>query len=45
MQNVRPIFIKALIAAVAVFVIGISVMISDLYIRYERVRHYLLHGH
>ena len=31
MEKVRPVYIKLLIAAIIIFVIGVSIAISDLY--------------
>ena len=33
MEEIKPVYIKALIAAIAVFVAGVSLLLSDLYIK------------
>lgn len=43
MQNVRTIYIKMLIAAAAIFVIGVCVALSDLYYKVISVEDALVH--
>ncbi len=41
----RPIFFKLLIAAAVVYVIGTSVLITDLYCKLGKMQHVLSHKH
>jgi hypothetical protein len=43
MQGVRPIYKKLLIAAVAIYVAGVTIMLSDIYARLGNLEHELSH--
>lgn len=43
MEKIRPVYIKFLIVAIAVFVIGVSVALSDLYQKVCSLEHDLIH--
>lgn len=43
MQKVRPVYIKLLIAAVIIFVIGVSAMLCDVYERVGELEHNMVH--
>ncbi|MEI6863368.1 MAG: hypothetical protein WCK38_03110 [Candidatus Omnitrophota bacterium] len=44
MKKVKPIYIKLLIAAVALFVIGTTVALSDIYSKICNIEHLLVHS-
>lgn len=43
MAGVKPIYIKLLLAAIAVFVIGVCVMLSDLYNKVGQLGFEMMH--
>lgn len=43
MEKIRPVYRKLLIAAIIVFVAGVAVMISDIYMKVGKVEHALMH--
>ena len=43
MKEVKPVFIKLLIAALAVFIIGVSVALSELYHKVGAIEHEMSH--
>lgn len=45
MAKVRPVFNKILIAALIVYIIGNCVIQIDLYKKFERIRHFLVHSY
>lgn len=44
MNNVKPVYIKALVIAAAIFVIGVSMALSDLYQKVGNLEHEAIHG-
>ena len=44
MDNVKPVYIKVLIIAAAIFVIGVSMALSDLYQKVGNLEHDAIHG-
>jgi len=43
-DKVRPVYIKLLFAAVAVFVVGVCLALSDLYMKVGQLEHDMMHG-
>lgn len=43
MKDVRPVYIKALVVAIAIYVIGMAFAVSDLYLKVGDVEHRLMH--
>lgn len=44
MVNARPIYKKLLIAAIAIYIIGMTVLLADIYIQIGEMRHALMHA-
>ncbi|HRZ86222.1 MAG TPA: hypothetical protein P5287_00255 [bacterium] len=44
MQQVKPIYKKLLIAAIVLYVAGMSFMLCDLYTRVTNLQHMYMHG-
>ncbi|MBN2453204.1 MAG: hypothetical protein JXB40_02945 [Candidatus Omnitrophica bacterium] len=44
MEKIRPEFIKALIAAAVIFVIGVGFMFSDLYAKVGALEFHMMHA-
>jgi hypothetical protein len=42
MTGVKPIYIKLLIAAIAIFIIGTALALSDIYYKLGRIEHFLI---
>lgn len=43
MDKVRPVYVKWLIAAIALYVAATSIMIAELYVKTIRAEHILMH--
>ena len=41
MNNAKPIYIKLLIAAIVIYVIGVTIMQADMYVKIVRIEHVL----
>lgn len=44
MKDVKPVYIKLLIAAGAIFVVGVSIALSDLYQKIGTIEHGMAHA-
>ena len=44
MQQVKPVYIKLLIVAIAIFVVGVGLALSDLYAKVGQLEHDMMHG-
>jgi hypothetical protein len=43
MTHIRPIYIKLLVLALIIFIMGVSLMLSDLYFKVGQIEHTLMH--
>jgi hypothetical protein len=41
MDGAKPIYVKLLIAAVVIYIIGVTIMQADMYVRIVRIEHSL----
>jgi len=44
MKHTKPIFIKLIIIVIAMWIIGITAFITDLYLKVGRIEHTLVHA-
>ncbi|MFA6078947.1 MAG: hypothetical protein WC779_04290 [Candidatus Omnitrophota bacterium] len=43
MKPVKPVYIKLIVAAIVVWVIGISIIVTDLYLKVGKIEHEMIH--
>jgi hypothetical protein len=44
MKNIKPVYLKALLAAIVIYLLGMTIIVSDLYYKVGKIEHHLVHA-